>query len=144
NLSFHVGEYAGSAGPPADLLMAIDVIEHVEDYMGFVRDTRGKAALKLFHIPLDLSVQGLLRNSPLMRARRLVGHLHYFSKDTALATLRDCGHEVIDWSYTHSAETMPDSARTRLFNVGRRAMRLIDTDFAVTLMGGASVLVLTR
>jgi 2-polyprenyl-3-methyl-5-hydroxy-6-metoxy-1,4-benzoquinol methylase len=39
-----------------DLLLMLDVFEHVEDYIGLVRTVRSKAKLKLFHIPLDLSV----------------------------------------------------------------------------------------
>src|SRR5688500_9652037 len=70
-----------------DLAMAIDVFEHVEDYFSFLRKLRGKARYKLFHIPLDLSVLNLLRPSPLIHLWRTVGHVHQFSKDTALAAL---------------------------------------------------------
>ncbi|QYJ07077.1 class I SAM-dependent methyltransferase [Qipengyuania flava] len=128
-----------------DLLMAIDVFEHVEDYMGFVRAMGRMAEWKLFHIPLDLSVQALLRNRSLMHARASLGHLHYFCRDTALATLADCGLEVVDWRYTHGAEELPGRAmRTRLFNLPRRLVRAINEDFAVRVMGGASMLVLAR
>lgn len=143
-LAFHLGRYAPAKGEEADLLMAIDVIEHVEDYLGFVREAKRKAVLKLFHIPLDLSVQGLLRGAPLMTARREVGHLHYFCRDTALATLRECGHQIIDWNYTHPAETMAGSFRTKMFNGPRRLMRWIHADLGVRVMGGASLMVLTR
>lgn len=144
-LAFHHADYLEIEGERPDLLMAIDVFEHVEDYMSFIRAMRPKAEWKLFHIPLDLSVQGLLRGKPLMHSRKVVGHLHYFCKDTALATLRDCGYEVVDWNYTHGAETMPKGGlRTKLFNVPRRIARMIAEDFAVRLMGGASMMVLTR
>src|SRR5208283_5450917 len=42
-----------------DLLLMLDVFEHVDDYTGLVRDVRAKARHKLFHIPLDLSVQAV-------------------------------------------------------------------------------------
>jgi hypothetical protein len=99
----------------------------------------------VFHIPLDLSVQGLLRGRGLMNSREVVGHLHYFVKETALASLRDCGYEIVDCFYTHGAEVLPDRAlRTRLFNLPRRLLRMVDEDFAVRLMGGASLMVLAR
>lgn len=144
NLIFHLGDYFASRAERPDLLMAIDVIEHVDDYLTFVCAAKPRATWKLFHIPLDLSVQGLLRGPSLMTARREVGHLHYFCKETALATLRECGHEIVDWNYTHPAETMGEALRTRLFNVPRRLARTIHADFGVRLMGGASMMVLTR
>ena len=99
----------------------------------------------MFHIPLDLSVQGLLRGKGLMYARKTVGHLHYFCRDTALATLADCGYEVVDWNYTHGAETLPNQKlRTRMFNLPRSLLRTIDEDFGVRVMGGASMMVLAR
>jgi SAM-dependent methyltransferase len=145
NLAFHRANYLEADGARPDVVMAIDVFEHVEDYMGFIRALRPKGEWKVFHIPLDLSVQGLLRGKPIMHARKAVGHLHYFCKDTALATLRDCGLEVVDWNYTHGAETMPKGGlRTRLFNVPRRMARALGEDVAVRVMGGASIMALTR
>ena len=80
-----------------DLLLAIDVLEHVPDYMGFLAALRGRADHKIFHIPLDLSVQALIRGTTYPILREQTGHLHYFFKYTALATLRDCGYEILDW-----------------------------------------------
>ena len=145
NLAFHRANYLEAQGERPEVLMAIDVFEHVEDYMGFIRALRPRAEWKVFHIPLDLSVQGLLRGAPLMHSRRAVGHLHYFCKDTALATLTDCGYEVVDWNYTHGAETMPKGGlRTRVFNVPRRLARMVNEDLAVRVMGGASIMALAR
>jgi hypothetical protein len=144
-LSFYHADYLGLPADQPDLLMAIDVFEHVEDYMGVIRQMRPRATWKLFHIPLDLSVQGLLRGSPLLSVRKAIGHLHYFCKDTALATLTDCGYDIVDWNYTHMAETAPKGGlRTRVLNGPRKVARAINEDFAVRVMGGASMMVLTR
>ena len=145
HLSFYEADYLAEPIVPTDLLMAIDVFEHVEDYMSFVRAMKPRANWKLFHIPLDLSVQGLLRGQPLMHAREVVGHLHYFYKETALATLKDCGYEIIDWNYTFGTEALPGrSLRTKMFNLPRRALRLLGEDMAVRITGGASMMVLAR
>lgn len=128
-----------------DLVMAIDVFEHVPDYMGFIRGIGDKATYKLFHIPLDLSISALLRPAAMLHTREVVGHLHSFTKETALETLRDCGLEVIDWNYTHGAEQLPNRRlKTRVMNLPRRIMRLVNEDFAVRLLGGASIMVLTK
>lgn len=144
-LEFHHADYLAESRPRPDVVMAIDVFEHVDDYMGFIRKMQAAADWKVFHIPLDLSVQGMLRLKGLVHAREAIGHLHYFCKDTALMTLKDCGCEVVDWMYTHGTETMPNQAlRTRLANIPRRLMRVFGTDFAVRAMGGSSIMVLAR
>ncbi|WP_197322800.1 methyltransferase domain-containing protein, partial [Ralstonia solanacearum] len=42
-------------------LLCIDVFEHVDDYIGFIKALKSRADSKVFHIPLDLSVQSVLR-----------------------------------------------------------------------------------
>jgi cyclopropane fatty-acyl-phospholipid synthase-like methyltransferase len=82
-----------------DLILVLDVIEHLEDYFSFLRDLKSKSDHKIFHIPLDVSVHTVLRGYGLKR-RDLHAHLHYFTKDTALRTLEDTGYEVLDYFYT--------------------------------------------
>lgn len=129
----------------AELLLVIDVIEHVEDYIGFARRLGDHADHVVFHIPLDLSAQALLRGYPFPKARREIGHLHYFTRDTALDTVRDAGYEVIDWSYTYTQSESPGRAlRVRLADIPRRITRFIAKDLAIRALGGCSVVVLCR
>lgn len=127
-----------------DLALAIDVFEHVEDYIGFLRNMRHISRLQVYHIPLDLSVQGVLRGKALTATRAQIGHLHYFSKETALATLADTGHTVIDWTYTAGAiETTSDRRlRKRVAALPRRAGFALFPDLAVRCLGGFSILAL--
>ena len=80
-----------------DTLLCIDVFEHVEDYIGFLKAIKKKSAYKVFHIPLDISVLNVLRGVLLIK-RKSVGHLHYFTPATAIATLKDCGYEIVDYT----------------------------------------------
>ncbi len=136
-------------GPPAgevfDLLLCIDVLEHVEDYIGFLRDLRGRAEHTILHIPLDTSAQSVVRAEPLLDLRRRSGHLHYFTRDTALATLETAGYEVEGAFYTRgSLERPPQSALAMLARWPRRALFSADPDLASRLLGGFSLLVLAR
>jgi len=127
-----------------DLLLCLDVFEHVEDYLGFLRGLRGKAAHKIFHIPLDLSVQWVWRSGPIMRQREQAGHLHYFTKETALGTLHDAGYEVVDWCYTAGAIANPRSVKAKLASWPRRVLFALNQDLVVRILGGYSLLVLAR
>jgi hypothetical protein len=144
-LTFHHADYLTADGPAPDVVMAIDVFEHVDDYMGFLRAIQPRAEWKVFHIPLEMSAQAVLRGKPILAARKTLGHLHSFTKDTALAVLADCGYEVVDWFYTHGAETLPNRPLgTKIMNVPRRLIRTVNEDFGVRMMGGASMMVLAR
>jgi 2-polyprenyl-3-methyl-5-hydroxy-6-metoxy-1,4-benzoquinol methylase len=86
-----------------DLVLAIDVFEHVEDYIGFLKELRPKGTYTVFRVPLNLSVQSVLsRSRPILSAREAYGHLHYFTRETALATLRDAGYRIVDSFLTFS------------------------------------------
>lgn len=128
-----------------DIVMAIDVFEHVEDYFGFLRKLRDKAEYKIFHIPLDLSVQVVLRSSPIIKSRKSVGHIHYFTKETALETLRDTGYEIIDYFYTGGSFGLPNKGWKATFaKIFRNIAFAINKDLAVRTLGGYSLLVLAK
>ena len=128
-----------------DLLLAIDVFEHVPDYLGFLRALRARAEHKIFHIPLDLSAQALIRGTSFPVLREQTGHLHYFYKYTALATLRDCGYEIVDWNYTRSSQELPGkSLRTKVANLPRKLTQLVSEDLSARVFGGYSLMVLAR
>jgi cyclopropane fatty-acyl-phospholipid synthase-like methyltransferase len=125
-----------------DLLLCLDVFEHVEDYFSFLRGLRDKATHKIFHIPLDLSAQWVWRGTPLLRVREQAGHLHHFTKETALATLHDAGYEVVDWFYTPGAIANPRSVKAKLASLPRRLLSKVNQDLVVRVLGGYSLLVL--
>lgn len=144
-LDFRLEDLLQTQAERFDLLLAIDVFEHVPDYMGFLKDLGGKAEHTIFHIPLDLSVQALARATSYSVLRNQTGHLHYFFKDTALATLRDCGYEIVDWNYTRSSQELPGKGiRTKLANLPRKLMQLVSEDLSARFLGGYSLLVLAR
>jgi SAM-dependent methyltransferase len=127
-----------------DCVLCIDVFEHVRDYMGFLEALKPKGTYKVFHIPLDLSVLSLLRSS-MMAARADIGHLHYFTRETAIATLKDCGYEIIDGCYTASYTGLP--SRTWIGKAAKpiyRAMHSLAPDLTVRLLGLSSYLVLAK
>lgn len=144
-LEFRLEDLLQSQTERFDLLLAIDVFEHVPDYLGFLRALHGRASHHIFHIPLDLSVQALMRGTSYPILREQTGHLHYFFKYTALATLRDCGYEVLDWNYTRSSQELPGkSIRTKFANLPRKLMQLVSEDLSARLFGGYSLMVLAR
>ena len=144
HLDFRLGDYLQTQ-EHHDLALAIDVFEHVEDCFAFVRGLRNRAKYKIYHIPLDLSVLSLARPGKLMAMRKSAGHIHYFSRDTALALLEDTGHRVIDWFYTSGATELGNPGwKTRLMKVPRNALYRSAPDAAARWLGGYSILALAE
>jgi SAM-dependent methyltransferase len=129
-----------------DLLLVIDVIEHIEDYWGFLRSIRTKSKYKIFHIPLEFCAGAALRTRPL-DSWNSFGHIHYFMKDTALQSLKDTGYEIIGSLYTFSSRQKSlhhPSPLLSLQNLIRMATFVISRDYSVRLFGGYSLLVLAK
>ena len=128
-----------------DLLLAIDVIEHVEDYLGFMRAVKDKATYKVFHIPLELFVLSLLDSGFLRKQRQNSGHLHYFTKDLLLQAFDELGYDVLDARYTPGyLISRGHGWKDDLLRIPRRICFALHKDLAVRIFGGYSLLVLAR
>jgi hypothetical protein len=127
-----------------DTLLCIDVFEHTEDYIGFLKNLKTKAEYKIFHIPLDISVLSVLRDAQIT-ARHNVGHLHYFTRATALATLTDAGYDIIDSTFTTFFDDLPSkSIKAKIAKIPRKILYAISPNLMVKLLGGCSLIVLAK
>lgn len=127
-----------------DLVIAIDVLAHVEDYRAFLRKLKTQGTYKLLHIPLDLSVQHLLRERSMARRRRLHTHLHYFSRRTVMFALEDLQYEILDWHYTPRNIDIPDHLGGKLLKIPRKILFGMNRNLAVNILGGFSLMVLAK
>lgn len=141
-LHFKLADITTERGISFDLLLVLDVVEHLEDYFSFLRATRTQARHKIFHFPLDLSAQAVIRMNGLLKRRRDHAHLHYFTKETALETLSDTGYVVRDYFYTPRSNEIGPHLIQRLFRLPRAVLYAIHQDFAARSLGGYSLMVL--
>jgi 2-polyprenyl-3-methyl-5-hydroxy-6-metoxy-1,4-benzoquinol methylase len=127
-----------------DITMAIDVFEHVEDSFSFLKKLRSRGKYHVFHIPLDITINGILQDK-FMTGRNTVGHINYYTKETALATLEDCGYKIMDYFYTADSLELPrKTLKSKLAKMPRKLLFNVNEDFAVKLMGGFSLMVLAK
>lgn len=145
SIEFYCEDFTASANLGFDLILCIDVFEHIEDYFSFLRNIKNRSEFKAFIIPLDLSVQSILRNSVILKSRKEVGHIHYFTKDLALSVLKDTGYKVLDYCYIGSSIDAPElSWKARVMKIPRKLFFAINKDIAVRVLGGYSLLVLAH
>lgn len=144
NVTFFLEDFTTVKSTNYHVLLMMDVFEHVADYIGFIETCAAKATYKVYHIPLDIHVSSILRNK-MIDARKKVGHIHYFSKETALATIKDSGQEIIDFFYTDGSFETPNKTITqRIMNMPRRVLFPLMPDLTVKLIGGYSLIVLAK
>jgi len=143
-IHFELADFGQETDKFFDLILVLDVIEHLPDYFSFLQRVKARGRHKMFHIPLDLSVQTVFRKNGLLKRREMYAHLHYFSKETALRTLEDTGYEVLDYFYTPRSVELGSAPGQQLLKLPRKLLSTMHKDLTARLLGGFSLLVLAR
>jgi hypothetical protein len=144
-IHFRIGDFFDLNDRDYDLLLLLDVLEHVENPFSFLTKLQGLAQYYLFHFPLDLSAINILRETPILTQRKNVGHIHYFTKNLAISLLEECGYELLYWQYSGAAFNSPHrTIKTSLASVFRRLMYFIHKDLGVRAFGGETLFVLAK
>jgi len=83
--------------------------------------------------------------SVIIKNRKKLGHIHYFTKDTAIESLKDTGHEIIDYFYTCGRSELPNKGwKSNLLKIPRKLLFAVNKDLAARLLGGYSLMVLAK
>jgi SAM-dependent methyltransferase len=123
----------------ADLLLCLDVFEHVVDDVGFLHSLAGRAQWMVFRIPLDLSVWDVARPGRLLRVGPELGHRHVYTRELALQRLEQAGYRVVTERYHRIRH-----GRRRGIDPLRSVWGRVDPHRAVRWLGGASLMVLAE
>jgi cyclopropane fatty-acyl-phospholipid synthase-like methyltransferase len=125
-----------------DLILVMDVVEHVEDCFSFLRQCKTKGRWKLYHIPLETHATATLRG---LNDWDAIGHLHLFTIETAIKTVERSGQRVIDWMLTDGGLAKPNKAlKTRIANLVRYPVAKLSEKLAARLLGGYSIMILAE
>ncbi len=126
-----------------DLLLVIDVIEHLDNYFRFLDNIHSKGKYTIFHIPLDMSVWSLFREKILIESKNRVGHIHNFTEEFIESIFSDKGFKVIDKIYTEPIFANM-TFKQKVINNIRKILFSIHKKFCTKMLGGYSILVLTE
>lgn len=147
-LHFKLEDFTKENGVFFDLILLMEVIEHLEDYFSFLRGIKPKGQYKILNIPLDLSMNTVM-SGKLIKFREIYGHIHHFTKDIALQMLKDVGYEVLDYFYASQSIELPvhdakSEIKRKLLKLPRKLGFAVHKDLAVRVLGGWSLLVLAK
>lgn len=124
-----------------DLIVCLDVFEHIEDHFGFLRALRKRGRQFVFNIPLDMNIVKLATGG-IRHAREEVGHLHYFNQYSAIHTLQDCGYRIIDQHLSVAFLANPPRNLRQWAVLPLRLLSLVfGKRFASRVFGGISLVV---
>jgi SAM-dependent methyltransferase len=145
HIHFVLGNFTDDRECSCDLILLIDLIEHLEDCFQFLRAIKPRSTYKILHVPLEMFVLSVLYQQFLLGQWKKVGHLHFFSKDLLLQLLKDTGYEIIDYTYT-AGYALPREygIKDKLLRIPRRLLFPLGQDFTVKVFGGYSLLVLVK
>jgi hypothetical protein len=128
-----------------DLMLVMDVLEHIENCRGFLREIKPRAEYKIFQVALNISAQTVLRRQGLPDIRLIYGMRNTFTRDLLLQTFQQAGYELIDFFYTSPSIDLPTHVfKKRLMKIPRRVLFGLNQDLAARLLGGYRLLVLAR
>ncbi|HEX9901332.1 MAG TPA: class I SAM-dependent methyltransferase [Acidobacteriota bacterium] len=141
-LRFRLKDILREKGSPFDLILVLDVIEHLEDYFTFLRKIKSKSAYKIIQIPLEINLFHLIKDS-FVTFRDTVGHLHFFNDQMIFRILKETGYEIIDFLYADYLDLPHQPLLYRLFGPGRNLVFRINKSWGARL-GGYSLMVLVK
>jgi trans-aconitate methyltransferase len=141
-LTFVLGDFA-AADRRAELVLCLDVVEHVPDDQAFLEALAARAERLVLRVPLDLSVWDVARPLRLAAVRARYGHVHQFTRETAHALLDQAGLVVTRERYDRVPVSV-DTWRRRAAEGARALAGRAAPDLAARWLGGFSWLVECR
>ena len=145
-ISYYNSDFINGNDAGGDVLLVVDVIEHIDDYYGFLNKLKARSQYVVIHIPLDLSCRNILKPNTILVQRETVGHLHYFTKEIVEWALKDTGFTIIDWVYTKPLIDLEPakSLKTNLKKILRKISFAVNKDLSAKIWGGYSMMILIK
>lgn len=127
-----------------DLIVCLDVFEHIEDYYAFLRKLKERGRNFVFNIPLDMCAIKVVTTG-IRQARVSYGHLHYFNDYTAIQTLISCGYSIEATKFSVGFLAVPPKSIKQILMLPIRLLSLFfGVRFASRLFGGISLVVYAK
>ena len=145
NLQYFLKDFLLEKDAKCDIIMLIDLIEHLENYHEYLRSIKDNSQYKILHIPLEFFAVSAIYEKLLINQRKKVGHLHYFTKDIALAMLEELDYEIVDYFYTPGYTLSRNYGfKDKLIKIPRMIFSHISVDLTARIFGGFSLMVLVK
>ena len=131
-----------------NLIIAADVFEHIQDTYNFLKKLRDKGDFFLFNIPLEISLFSMIRKKNIFKhSFENVGHLHFYTKRTALLTLENIGFKILNYNLVNNRfEEFRKNKKIHslIINIPQYILEKLSKNSACSIFGGYSLVVLAK
>tara|TARA_B100000963_G_scaffold356173_1_gene375771 strand:+ start:436 stop:1164 length:729 start_codon:yes stop_codon:yes gene_type:complete len=131
-----------------DLIISADVFEHVQDTYDFLTKLVEKGNYFIFNIPLEISLLSMIRKKNIFEhSYKNVGHLHFYSKRTALLTLVNSGFKILNYNLVNNRfEEFKNNKKilSLLINIPQYIFEKLNINMSCSIFGGYSLVVLAK
>ena len=148
NINFFNSDFINIEEKYNDLILASDVFEHIENSYEFLIKLKEKGNLFLFNIPLEINLFSMVREKNIFQdSYDKVGHLHFYTKKTAILLLESCGYKISKFIFVDNRlKELKDKKDIKKFiiYVFQYLLGLISKNLACSIFGGYSLVVLAK
>lgn len=145
NLHYVLKDFLLEKDVKCDIILLIDLIEHLENYHEYLRTIKSSSQYKILHIPLEFFAVSAIYEKLLLNQRKKVGHIHYFTKGIAIAMLEELDYEIVDYFYTPGYTLNRNYGfKDKLIKIPRIIFSHISKDITARIFGGYSLMVLVK
>jgi len=147
-VSFFNQDFINLEDQKGDLIIAADVFEHVQDKYNFLTKLKDKGNFFLFNIPLEISLFSMIRKKNIFKySFDNVGHLHFYTKRTALLTLENSGFKILNFNLVNNRfEEFRNNKKilSMLIIIPQYIIEKLSINLACSIFGGYSLVVLAN
>ena len=148
NLNFLNEDFVNLKEIKRNLIIAADVFEHVQDTYKFLKKLKDKGDFFLFNIPLEISLFSMIRKKNIFKhSFENVGHLHFYTKRTALLTLENIGFKILNSNLVNNRfEEFKKNKKLHslIINIPQYILEKLGKNLACSIIGGYSLVVLAK
>ena len=145
NLQYILKDFLLEKDVKCDIILLIDLIEHLENYHEYLRSIKPNSQYKILHIPLEFFAISAIYEKFLLNQRKKVGHIHYFTKDIAIAMLEELNYEIVDYFFTPVYSLSRNyGLKDKLIKIPQKILSYVSRDLTARIFGGYSLMVLVK
>ena len=132
-----------------DLACYIDVVEHIENYIDFLKKIKDRSEYKVFAFPLEISAAKAIFSKYYIHTHKKYGHIHFFNREIVEFIFEDVGLNIIDSFLAPTAIALGGKSASvtrssRMLNIPRKLISKFSVDFAQRLLGGYAFYLLCK
>ena len=147
-VSFFNQNFLNLDNEKGDLIIAADVFEHIQDKYDFLFKLKNKGNFFLFNIPLEISLFSMIRKKNIFKhSFDNVGHLHFFTKRTALLALENSGFKILNFNLVNNRfEDFRKNKKIHslIINIPQYILEKLSINLSSSIFGGYSLVVLAK